>query len=76
MAATNTHVTIKKLLEAVFSVRPLLRLHNEGQQPLLLSREGVLRRQVRRIGGWREMVEAEERLLLEGITDQSSEERD
>jgi hypothetical protein len=34
MAATNTQATTEELLEAVFSVRFVLRLYNEGQLPL------------------------------------------
>jgi hypothetical protein len=41
MAATDTHATIKELLEAVVSVRSVPRLYNEGQLPL----ERSLRRQ-------------------------------
>jgi hypothetical protein len=34
MAPTNTHATIGELLEAVFSVRSLPRIHNEDQLSL------------------------------------------
>jgi hypothetical protein len=34
MIATDTHATIEELFEAVFSVRPVPRLYNEGQLPL------------------------------------------
>jgi hypothetical protein len=34
MAATNTNATIEELLEAVFSVRSVQKLYNEGQLPL------------------------------------------
>jgi hypothetical protein len=53
MAATDTHAT-EKLLEAVFSVRSLPRLSNEGQ--LLLDES--LQTAVRRVGGWCEMAES------------------
>jgi hypothetical protein len=33
MAATGKHATIAELLEAVFSVRSVPRLYNEGQLP-------------------------------------------
>jgi hypothetical protein len=32
--ATNRHATIKKLLEAAFSTRSMLRLCNEGEQEI------------------------------------------
>jgi hypothetical protein len=47
MAATDTHATREELLEAVFSVRFVPRLYNEGQLPLEESLETV----VKRIGG-------------------------
>jgi hypothetical protein len=34
MSSTDTHATIEELLEAVFSVRSILRLYNKGQLPL------------------------------------------
>jgi hypothetical protein len=34
MASTNTNATIEALFEAVFSVRPVLRLNNEDLLPL------------------------------------------
>jgi hypothetical protein len=37
MAATDTHVTIEELLEAVFSVRSVPRLYNEDQLLLAVS---------------------------------------
>jgi hypothetical protein len=43
MAATDTHATT----EAVFSVRPVPGLYNDGQQPLEESLETAVRR-----GGW------------------------
>jgi hypothetical protein len=43
MAATDTHATIEKLLETVFSVRPTARLYNEGQLPLDESLETAVR---------------------------------
>jgi hypothetical protein len=49
MAAADT---IQKLLEAVFSVRPVPRLYDEGQLPLVLSVETT----VRRVGGWCEIA--------------------
>jgi hypothetical protein len=52
MVETNTHVTIEELLEAVFSVRSVPKLYNEGQLPL----EESLERAVRRLGGWCEMA--------------------
>jgi hypothetical protein len=36
-AATDTHETIKELLEAAFSVRSVPRLYNEDQVPLPVS---------------------------------------
>jgi hypothetical protein len=41
---TDMHATIKELLEAVFSVRSLPRLYNEGQVPLELSLATAVRR--------------------------------
>jgi hypothetical protein len=52
MAATDTHVTMEMLLEAVFSVRSVPRLYNEGQLPLEKSLETA----VRRVGDWCEMA--------------------
>jgi hypothetical protein len=48
MAAADTHATTGKLLEAMFSVRPLPRLYNDGQLPLETSLETA----VRRAEGW------------------------
>jgi hypothetical protein len=44
----QTCTTIELLLEAVFSVRPMMRLYDEGQLPL----EESLEMAVRRVGGW------------------------
>jgi hypothetical protein len=52
MVATDTHVTIEELLEAVFSVKSVPRLFNEGQLPL----EESLETAVRRVGDWCEMA--------------------
>jgi hypothetical protein len=52
MAATDTYATIEELLEALLSVRSVLRLYNEGQLPL----EESFERAVRRVGGWCEMA--------------------
>jgi hypothetical protein len=46
MAATDTHATIEELLEAVFSVRSLPMLYNEGHLPLEESLETAVRRLV------------------------------
>jgi hypothetical protein len=51
MAATDTHATTD-LLEALFSVWSVPRLHNKGQLPLWKSPETA----TRRVGGWCEMV--------------------
>jgi hypothetical protein len=50
MAKTDMHATIKELLEAAFSVRPVPRLYNE--EPI----EETLMTAVRRAGGWFEMA--------------------
>jgi hypothetical protein len=52
MAARDAHPTIEELLEAVFSVRSVPRLHNEEQLRLQESLETA----VRRVGDWCEMV--------------------
>jgi hypothetical protein len=52
MASTDTHATIQELLEAVFCVRSVPRLHNEGQLRLLQSFQTA----VRRAGGRYEMA--------------------
>jgi hypothetical protein len=44
MTKTDMHATIEKLLEAVFSVRSLPRLHNDDQPPLENSLETAVRR--------------------------------
>jgi hypothetical protein len=49
MASTGTHETIEELLEAVFFVWSVPRLHNEGQLPS----EESLETAVRRVGSWR-----------------------
>jgi hypothetical protein len=51
MAATDTY-TIKELLEAVLSVRSVLRLYNKGQLPF----EESLETPVRRVGERCEMA--------------------
>jgi hypothetical protein len=51
IAATEMYATIK-LLEEVFSVQSVLRLHNEDQLPLRKSPETA----VKRVGGRCEMV--------------------
>jgi hypothetical protein len=48
----RTHATTEELLEAVFPVRSVPRLHIEGQLPL----EARLETAVRRVGGWSEMA--------------------
>jgi hypothetical protein len=48
MIARDKHATIVELLEAVFSVRSVPRLYNEGQRSLEMT--------VRRVGGWCEMA--------------------
>jgi hypothetical protein len=53
MAATDTHETIEQLLEAIFSVRSVLR-HKE-LLPIPVSRESP-QTEARRVGGWCEMV--------------------
>jgi hypothetical protein len=52
MAATDTYVTIEELLEAVFSLRSVRMLCNEGQ----LALERRLETAVRTVGGWCEMA--------------------
>jgi hypothetical protein len=52
MASTDKHTTTEELSGAVFSVRSLLRLYNEGQLPF----EESLETAVKRIGGWRVMA--------------------
>jgi hypothetical protein len=52
MAATDMHSTIEYLWEAVFSVRSVLRIHNEEQLRLWESLETAMRR----VGCWCEMV--------------------
>jgi hypothetical protein len=52
MDAKGTHVTTEELLEAVFYVRSVPRLYNEGQMPL----EEGLETAVRRVGGWCQMA--------------------
>jgi hypothetical protein len=44
MAATDMHVTIEELLEAVFCVRSVPRLYNVGHLPLEESLETAVRR--------------------------------
>jgi hypothetical protein len=44
MAATDMHTTTEEMLEAVFSVRSVPRLYNEGQLPLEKSLETAVRR--------------------------------
>jgi hypothetical protein len=44
MVATYRHITMKELLEVVFSVRSVPRLYNEGQLPLEESLETAMRR--------------------------------
>jgi hypothetical protein len=46
------HATTEKLLEVVFSVRPMPRLCNKGQ----LQLEENLETAVRRVGGWYEIA--------------------
>jgi hypothetical protein len=46
------HATTEELLEAVFSVRSVPRLFNEGQLPL----EESLETAVKRVGGWCKMA--------------------
>jgi hypothetical protein len=45
MAAADTHARIEEMLEAVFSVRPVLSLYNEGQLLLEDSLETTARRE-------------------------------
>jgi hypothetical protein len=52
MAATDKHATVEELLEAVFSVRSVTYLYNEGQLPLEESLETALRR----VWGWYDMA--------------------
>jgi hypothetical protein len=52
MAATDRHATIEELLEAVFSVRSVPSLYNEGQLSLEENPETALRT----VGGWCEMA--------------------
>jgi hypothetical protein len=52
MATTDTHSTIEELLEAVFSLKSVPRLYNEGH--LLLERR--LQTALRTVGGWCEMA--------------------
>jgi hypothetical protein len=52
MAAKDTHATTEEMLEAMFSVRFVPRLYNEGQVPLEVS----LETSVRRVADWREMA--------------------
>jgi hypothetical protein len=52
MAVTDTHATLEELLVAVFSVRSVLRLCNEGQLPL----EESLETTVIRVGDWYEVA--------------------
>jgi hypothetical protein len=47
MAGTDMHATTEELMEAMFSVRSVPRLYNEGQPPLQESLETA----VRRVGG-------------------------
>jgi hypothetical protein len=54
MPATDTHATIKQLLEALFSVWSVPRPYNEGKLPLVDSLEAA--------------VKEEERPLLEAVT--------
>jgi hypothetical protein len=62
MAATDTHATIQELLEAVFSVRSVLRLYNEDKLPLAVSpsRVGVGRESAGRESAEKLVVEAED----------------
>jgi hypothetical protein len=52
MAATDTHTRIGELLEAVFSLRPVLRLYNEKQLPLRLIRERGCRKTAESFRSW------------------------
>jgi hypothetical protein len=52
MAATDTHATVEELLVALFSVRSVPSLYNEGQLPS----EESLEMAVRRVGSWCEMA--------------------
>jgi hypothetical protein len=74
MAAKDMHATREELLEAVFSVRSVSRLYNEGKLSLRETAEEVGVK-------WPPVCEdvslgAEDRPLLEDITKQSSEDRD
>jgi hypothetical protein len=53
MAATDMQTTTEELLEAVFSVRPVPKIHNEGQLSLQENLETAPRR---RLGGWSQMA--------------------
>jgi hypothetical protein len=67
MATTDTHATMKELLEAVFSVQSVPRLYNEDQKRL----------GVRRPPACEDMSpKEEERPLLEDVTKQNSEDFD
>jgi hypothetical protein len=44
MTATDTHATIEELLEALFSVRSVPRIYNDGQLLLEESLETAVRR--------------------------------
>jgi hypothetical protein len=54
MAVTDTQTAIE-VLQAVFSVRSVPRLYNEGQMPLADSLETA----VTRLGGWCEVATSE-----------------
>jgi hypothetical protein len=87
-AATDTHATTEELLEAVFSVRSVLRLYNEGQLPLWASLSSVRvdrgsagrQLKVAEAGSWgrRQFGNPEKgkRPPLEAATKQRSEDRD
>jgi hypothetical protein len=80
MAATDTHATIKELLETVFPVRSVPSLYNEHLVSLPVSRESVLRRQLEEEIGvrWPPACEdvspgAGERPPLEDVTKRNTE---
>jgi hypothetical protein len=52
MSATGTHTTIEELLEAVLSLRSVLRLYNKDQ----LSLEQSLEMSVKRVEDWCELA--------------------
>jgi hypothetical protein len=69
MVATDTHATTEELLEAVFSVRSVSGLYNDGQLPLWDSPVTA----VRRAGGWCEMAaslrvsQSRERICIQSV---------